>query len=856
MNEFPISPISNNPFSPLSRTAATITTATMDNSMSSLDVPRKSRYIMPDTDPLIKACKRGDTSKLLELLQQYPTPQEQADFVNSKDKNGSTAIFHTVWPGHLSTLHCLLSYGAKPNFQNNKNNTALHLACEQQHFDLILLLISYDASIHLQNINGQTCYDMVQDKNDRVKMENFVKKCWADVRRGSSAANAQLELPPEGESRKEFTRQFIKRSFYDNSEKVEEIQAQISENNALLQQSLIHPEIFEKQREINEINNSAIHDGQSMFQVFLKPKLRAMEKAKKQQFNRRTRTNYGQGALEQFNHNEDYGYTTQTDEDNTENDEEIGISSINHEKNNSRSYSSEPNPKKSRQQRRSARHLRLSRERRAAALRRAEIWQLMEASAHNPHALYNAFDRALAVIYRSLAQNYSNIGQFGPKNSENNVKLLEKHFNSKLQLESSAGNGTNTNDYTALCSQMGEVLKKTSTKLPLGPQIKRNIQKNNIVVLPEAYLPLQPLDYTENVKKIIEKRRKYVEYSTNHNNWANSRPSTAFSPEQKQAETESSQESLSSGLNLSAGEYFAQLQQHRAASLAENSPKPLKLTLSSGHKSLNLSNSQSSLSAKLQNQVLQRYSVENRANSAEKGKGLANLARNYGENDSSEASSVRELVYSQSGTTLIDNQSIKPKKSRAKSANLTLASNIERLNGQISSKHLGKNVSSNHGDDDNASQPENHRSRPSSGSLAFASIPVAIHHKPLPSEFTQKFYSTPASREKKLPSSSAKNLINSSSSSSNNVGLKAGELPYYQLNRSPAQYEVQHYSHSKSPPAVTSPTGKSRYVSAVGAFLTSPMKPLAQSPFHVSKNTQLISNSITPLHVQQFVVPN
>lgn len=70
---------------------------------------RKVRYVMADSDPLIKACKRGDDSRIRELLG-LQEPEDLVEYVNARDKNGSTPIFHTCWPGqsqsHLVLLFC------------------------------------------------------------------------------------------------------------------------------------------------------------------------------------------------------------------------------------------------------------------------------------------------------------------------------------------------------------------------------------------------------------------------------------------------------------------------------------------------------------------------------------------------------------------------------------------------------------------------------------------------------------------------------------------------------------------------------------------------------------------------------
>ena len=176
---------------------------------------RKVRYVMADSDPLVRACKRGDDTRLRELLA-LAEPEELVEYVNARDKNGSTAIFHTVWPGHLEALRILLENGANPNHQNNRQNTALHLACEREHMDLILLLIQFGASITLLNLNGQRCYQTLADQAGRSRSENFCKRALNDVRRGQALNDdSKFRITISKDPPPFWSRDFYARNFYE-----------------------------------------------------------------------------------------------------------------------------------------------------------------------------------------------------------------------------------------------------------------------------------------------------------------------------------------------------------------------------------------------------------------------------------------------------------------------------------------------------------------------------------------------------------------------------------------------------------------------------------------------------------------
>ena len=179
--------------------------------------------VMQLTDPMIKAAKTGAWEDVLMLIQTSAgdSVRERAHYVNRKDKNGSSAIFHCVWLGHFKVLEVLLYHGgqmlagakprtrtcrklqcrssslthvclfvcicarfllsccmcvcpADPNVQNNRLNTALHLCCEKGHRRLIKLLIEMGAAIDLRNWQAKTCLDVIP-LEEEVSLGNAVQ---------------------------------------------------------------------------------------------------------------------------------------------------------------------------------------------------------------------------------------------------------------------------------------------------------------------------------------------------------------------------------------------------------------------------------------------------------------------------------------------------------------------------------------------------------------------------------------------------------------------------------------------------------------------------------------------------------
>lgn len=67
------------------------------SSSSNKNNNNNSISILPDSDPLIKACKKGDSQSVKDILDNCDSDYDRYEYVNRRDKAGSTSIFHTVW---------------------------------------------------------------------------------------------------------------------------------------------------------------------------------------------------------------------------------------------------------------------------------------------------------------------------------------------------------------------------------------------------------------------------------------------------------------------------------------------------------------------------------------------------------------------------------------------------------------------------------------------------------------------------------------------------------------------------------------------------------------------------------------
>ncbi|KAJ7393368.1 hypothetical protein OS493_006339 [Desmophyllum pertusum] len=126
-----------------------------------------------------QAVLEGDTTKVKFILK-----YGQGIRVNQPNKYGLTALQQACINGNLSLANFLLERGADLSLVDSNGRTALHLASEQGHLDIVSLLVnSACADVNARNGCGQKAVDVA--KNDPVRAllsqamlsESFKQKC-------------------------------------------------------------------------------------------------------------------------------------------------------------------------------------------------------------------------------------------------------------------------------------------------------------------------------------------------------------------------------------------------------------------------------------------------------------------------------------------------------------------------------------------------------------------------------------------------------------------------------------------------------------------------------------------------------
>jgi Ankyrin repeats (3 copies) len=106
------------------------------------------------------AAKRGRIDDLNELIDSAAdSPSYLADCVNWTDRNGSSALFHCGWSGRFDIAEVLLKNHANVNIRNVRGNTALHMAVEKSHVELVKFFLEHGADtvgINVREIRKRT----------------------------------------------------------------------------------------------------------------------------------------------------------------------------------------------------------------------------------------------------------------------------------------------------------------------------------------------------------------------------------------------------------------------------------------------------------------------------------------------------------------------------------------------------------------------------------------------------------------------------------------------------------------------------------------------------------------------------
>jgi ankyrin repeat protein len=91
--------------------------------------------------------------------------------VNARDPRASvTALYLAVQRSHVDIIKILLGNGADPNLQSSRGETALHLAVRQLREDTMRLLLNAKGDINIQNERGETAMNIAKTLSGRSQV--------------------------------------------------------------------------------------------------------------------------------------------------------------------------------------------------------------------------------------------------------------------------------------------------------------------------------------------------------------------------------------------------------------------------------------------------------------------------------------------------------------------------------------------------------------------------------------------------------------------------------------------------------------------------------------------------------------
>ena len=119
---------------------------------------------------LLEAVTAGN-NEAVEFLLQLETVN-----IDHTNEEGRTALMLACERGHEDIVHSLLSAGANVNIQDNKGWTALMIASEHNHISIIHMLLQANANPHLKKLNGSNALMIASFHGNYEIVELFISK--------------------------------------------------------------------------------------------------------------------------------------------------------------------------------------------------------------------------------------------------------------------------------------------------------------------------------------------------------------------------------------------------------------------------------------------------------------------------------------------------------------------------------------------------------------------------------------------------------------------------------------------------------------------------------------------------------
>ncbi|WP_235283204.1 ankyrin repeat domain-containing protein [Methanosarcina sp. 2.H.A.1B.4] len=117
----------------------------------------------------VNACASGQIEDVGRIL------KENKNVIEIQDKNGITALMVAGDHGHRDVVELLIKAGAYPNIQNKNGNTTLNIAAAQGYKEIVELLIKSGANLNIQDTKGSTALMFAATGGHKDVVELLIK---------------------------------------------------------------------------------------------------------------------------------------------------------------------------------------------------------------------------------------------------------------------------------------------------------------------------------------------------------------------------------------------------------------------------------------------------------------------------------------------------------------------------------------------------------------------------------------------------------------------------------------------------------------------------------------------------------
>ena len=117
----------------------------------------------------IDAAHFDDVSEVIDMLRDGMP-------INSRDKDGYTALYWAVFNNHTEVVDELLGNGADVNVRNSSYDwTPLHAAAHNNNTDMMKVLLRHGAEPSIRNNRGETAFDVARMFNGEEAIQQLLE---------------------------------------------------------------------------------------------------------------------------------------------------------------------------------------------------------------------------------------------------------------------------------------------------------------------------------------------------------------------------------------------------------------------------------------------------------------------------------------------------------------------------------------------------------------------------------------------------------------------------------------------------------------------------------------------------------